>query len=48
MDFDAIVDRLKNRIWIPMSDAEAVDMIIKANMDGSIDDEEKELLLDLV
>ncbi len=37
MDFDAIFDRLKNRIWIPMSDVEAVDMIAKANMDSNID-----------
>lgn len=31
-----------------MSDMEAVDMIVAANMDGNIDDEEKELLLELV
>lgn len=48
MDFDNIFDRLKNRIWMPMSDMDAVDMIINSYVDGNIDDEEKELLLDLV
>lgn len=48
MSFDEIVERLKNRIWLPMSEADAVDMIVKANMNGNIDDEEKEMLLDLV
>lgn len=48
MNFDEIFDRLKNRIWLPMADMGAVDMIVKAHMNGDIDDEEKELLLDLV
>jgi len=48
MNFDEIFERLKNRIWLPMSETEAVDMIVKSHMNGDIDDEEKELLLDLV
>ncbi|MDE6053392.1 MAG: hypothetical protein K2G55_06475 [Lachnospiraceae bacterium] len=48
MNFDEIFDRLKNRVWIPMSNMDAVDMIINSYVDGNIDDEEKELLLDLV
>ena len=35
--------------YIPMiSDTELVDMIVNANMNGTIDDEEKELLLEMV
>lgn len=48
MDFDALFNRLKNRIWSPISDEEIVDMIIKAYMSKNINDEEKELLLDMV
>ena len=48
MDFDAIIERLKNRLWIPMSDTDAVDMIMESYMNGNIDEEEKEILLDLV
>lgn len=48
MNFDNIFDRLKNRGWSPMSDMDAVDMIIKSYIEGDIDEEEKDLLLDLV
>lgn len=48
MNFDNILDRLHNRIWAPMSDMDAVDMIINSYVHGYIDDEEKEMLLDLV
>lgn len=48
MKFDNILDRLHNRIWAPMSDMDAVDMIINSYVHGYIDDEEKEMLLDLV
>lgn len=48
MNFDNILDRLHNRIWAPMSKMDAVDMIINSYVDGYIDDEEKEMLLDLV
>ena len=48
MDFEAIFRRLRNRIWSPMSDMEAVDMIVEVHMKGNIDDDEKEMLLDLV
>lgn len=48
MNFDDIFARLKNRIWLPMSEMDAVDMIVEANLNGNIDDEEKEMLLDLV
>ncbi len=46
--FNEILDRLKNRIWIPMSEAEAVDKISESFMNDEIDEEEKEMLLDLV
>ena len=42
MNFDEIFDRIRNRTWIPISDTELVDMIVNANMNGTIDDEEKE------
>lgn len=50
MNFDELFDMLKNRkqSHYPMSDTDAVDMIVKSYMDGNIDDEEKEMLLDLV
>ena len=48
MCFEDIVDRLKNRAWIPMADMDAVDMIVDSYMDGIIDEDEKEMLLDLV
>lgn len=48
MDFNSIFQRLHNRIWNPLSDTDAVDMIVEAYMNGNIDDEEKEMLLDLV
>ena len=48
MNFDEIFDRIGNRTWIPISDTELVDMIVNANMNGTIDDEEKELLLEMV
>lgn len=48
MEFDVIYERLKNRIWKPLSDAEAVDMIVESYMNEDIDNEEKEMLLDLV
>ena len=50
MDFDELFDMLKNRkqSYYPMSDTEVVDIIVKSYMDGSIDDEEKEMLIDLV
>ena len=48
MEFNDIFLRLRNRVWSPMSDMDAVDMIIESYMDGYIDDDEKEILLDLV
>ena len=48
MNFHEIFDRIRNRIWIPISDAELVDMIVEAHMKGTIDNEEKELLLEMV
>lgn len=48
MNFDEIFDRIRNRTWIPISDTELVDMIVNANMNGTIDDEEKDLLLEMV
>lgn len=48
MNFDEIFDRIRNRTWIPIFDTELVDMIVNANMNGTIDDEEKELLLEMV
>ena len=48
MNFDEIFERLRNRTWLPMADMDAVDMIVKSHMNGDIDDDEKELLLDLV
>ena len=45
---DEIFDRIRNRTWIPISDTELVDMIVNANMNGTIDDEEKDLLLEMV
>lgn len=48
MNFDNILNRLDNRIWAPMSEMDAVDMIINSYLDGNIDDEEKELLLNMV
>lgn len=46
--FNEIFDRIRNRIWIPISDTELVEMIVIANMNGTIDDEEKELLLEMI
>lgn len=43
MNFDNILDRLRNRIWAPMSEMDAVDMIINSWVHEYIDDEEKEL-----
>ena len=48
MNFDEIFDRIRNRTWIQISDTELVDMIVNANMNGTIDDEEKDLLLEMV
>ena len=50
MDFDAIFNMLKIRkqSHFPISSSEAVDIIAKAYIDGNIDNEEKEMLLDLV
>ena len=48
MDFNNIFDKLKNRIWTPTSDFEMVEMIEKAYISETIDDDEKELLLDLL
>lgn len=48
MNFDEIFDKIRNRTWIPISDTELVDMIVNANMNGTIDDEEKDLLLEMV
>ena len=50
MNFDELFEMLKLRKQsnCPTSDTNAVDMIIKSYMDGDIDDEEKEMLLDLV
>lgn len=48
INFNEIFDRLRNRIWIPISDEEMVDMIVNAHMSGTIDGEERELLLDLL
>ena len=48
MDFNSIFERLRNRIWNPLSETDAVDMIVDSYMNGNIDDEEKEMLLDLV
>ena len=50
MNFDELFDMLKNRkqSHYPMSDTDVVDIIVKSYTDGSIDDEEKEMLLDLV
>ena len=48
MNFDEIFDKIRNRTLIPISDTELVDMIVNANMKGTIDDEEKDLLLEMV
>ena len=48
MDFDAIFNRIRNRVWVPISNEEMVDIIVNAYMSQIIDDEEKELLLDMV
>ena len=50
MNFDELFELLKLRKQsdYPSSDADAVDMIVKTYVDGDIDDEEKEMLLDLV
>ncbi|WP_182426983.1 hypothetical protein [Clostridium sp. AF34-10BH] len=48
MNFDEIFDKIRNRTWIPISDTELVNMIVNANMNGTIDDEEKDLLLEMV
>lgn len=48
MSFDNIVDAISSRIWFPMSEIEATDMIINSYVDGNIDDEEKELLLNWI
>ena len=50
MNFDELFEMLKLRKQsnYPTSDIDAVDMIVKSYMDGDIDNEEKEMLLDLV
>lgn len=46
MDFDDIFISLTHRVQ--MTDTEAIDIIIDAHLKGAIDEEEKELLLNLV
>lgn len=48
MVFNDICERLKNRVWAPMDDGDAIDMIIDAYCNEEIDEDEKEMLLDLV
>ena len=50
MNFNELFDMLKNRKQnlYPISDTEAVDMIVDSYIDGDIDVEEKDALLDLV
>ena len=50
MEFDELFDMLKYRKQnlYPISDTDAVDMIVNSYVDGNIDDEEKDMLLDLV
>lgn len=50
MDFNNIFEELKARklSWCPMSDTDAVELIVNANMNGYIDDEEKDILLNFV
>lgn len=48
MTFNDIFERIRSRIWISISDTELVDMILNAYDAGNIDEEEKELLLNMV
>ena len=42
MNFDEIFDKIRNRTWIPISDTELVDMIVNANMNGTLENNDKE------
>ena len=41
MNFDEIFDKIRNRTWMPISDSELVDMIVNANMNGTLENNDK-------
>lgn len=50
VNFNDIFEELKTRKseWFPMSDTDAVELIVNANMNGYINDEEKDVLLNFI